>query len=377
MLRKWTAQQGIKYYQEKYAPKIFECTKDDPEKAHEEVVKKLRRYQCLPLIGRAMRLLTTPHDKRLNQKICGLTFPNPIGLAAGFDKGAQVFPALSSIGFGFIEVGTITGLEQPGNERPRIWRYPEQECLINCMGFNNEGAKKIAARLAVMRQKFSLKCPLGINIGKSKDTKLEDAPAEYADMLRLFFPLGDYFVVNVSSPNTEGLRMLQHKKSLKILLETLKNGMFISCLHNEPVGQTKPLFLKIAPDLTFPELDEILAVCDETKIDGIIATNTTIERQWLGADVKVPDRGGLSGHRELFEKALSFVRHIRKQFPTLPIIGVGGIKTVEQAFRMLQFADLIQVYTALIFQGPFLVSYLNQGLLEVMKRKGINSILKK
>src|SRR3989338_6678654 len=225
MVKKWIARQGMKLYQKKFAPQIFQRTEHDPEVAHEKIIRKLKIFQQIPLAGSLLEMLTTSGNKRLEQNICGLTFRNPVGLAAGFDKGAEVFPALGTLGFGFIEIGTVTGQEQRGNPRPRIWRYPEQECLINAMGFNSEGAEKIAERLKLMRKRYPLNYPLGINIGKSKNTPLGEAHNEYAHMLELLFPYGDYFVVHVSSPNTEGLRTLQHSEALKLLLTTLRTKM--------------------------------------------------------------------------------------------------------------------------------------------------------
>lgn len=275
-------------------------------------------------------------------KLFGLTFPNPIGLAAGMDKNASALRAWEALGFGFIEAGTITALAQPGNPKPRCFRYPSQQALINRMGFNNAGASAVAKRLA--RQKASGKwprVPVGINIGKSKITPNEQAPSDYATSYKLLLPFGDYFVVNVSSPNTPNLRALQDRDSLAEIIQTLKR-----------INNIKPLLVKIAPDLTDNAVREIAALAESEHLAGLIATNTTLDHSSVPKESD--QQGGLSGGplRQRSTEVLRILRSATK----LPIIASGGIMEAASAHEKLEAgADLVQIYTGFVYNGPELI----------------------
>ena len=275
-------------------------------------------------------------------KLFGLTFPNPVGLAAGMDKNASALRAWEALGFGFIEAGTITALAQPGNPKPRCFRYPNQEALINRMGFNNAGASAVAKRLA--RQKVSGKwprVPVGINIGKSKLTPNEQAASDYATSYKLLLPFGDYFVVNVSSPNTPNLRALQDRDSLTEIIQTLKR-----------INNIKPLLVKIAPDLTDDAVRDIAALAETEHLAGIIATNTTLDHSSVPKDSD--QQGGLSGGplRQRSTEVLRILRSATK----LPIIASGGIMDAASAHEKLDAgANLVQIYTGFVYNGPDLI----------------------
>jgi dihydroorotate dehydrogenase len=281
----------------------------------------------------------------------GLTFPNPVGLAAGFDKNGVAIPAWAALGFGFVEVGTVTAKPQPGNPKPRIFRYPEQQALINRLGFNNDGADVVAARLRALRETGRWPAtPVGINLGKSKVTPLEQAVDDYLYSFRLLAPLADYIVLNVSSPNTPGLRSLQEHDALEQLLRAIRD---------ENAGASKPILLKIAPDLSLIDLERIIATCEQNGIAGIIATNTTLDHSAIS---KSQDQsGGLSG-RPLREKSTEFVRAIRAH-SQLPIIASGGIADAASAREKLAAgAQLLQVYTGYVYRGPGLLREIVDGL---------------
>ena len=291
----------------------------------------------------------------LRREVFGLSFPNPIGLAAGFDKNGAAARGLAALGFGHIELGTITSLAQPGNPRPRIWRFPEERALINAMGFNNLGAQRMAQNLRVAGK---IPVPVGISLGKSKVTpenNMDAVVADYLASLRALYHHGDYFAVNVSSPNTPGLRTLQGKEQLTVLLQSLTKEALR--LGN---GTRKPMLVKIAPDLSLEALDELLQVCSDRGVNGIIATNTTTSREGLPSSA--PQQGGMSG-KPLQSKALKVVEHIHRQVPTLPIIGVGGVFQLKDALQLLSAgASLVQVYTGFVYQGPFIARTINKGL---------------
>jgi dihydroorotate dehydrogenase len=282
---------------------------------------------------------TTPQKPT---KLFGLTFPNPVGLAAGMDKNASALRAWESLGFGFIEAGTITALAQPGNPKPRCFRYPTQQALINRMGFNNAGASAVAKRLA--RQKASGKwprVPVGINIGKSKLTPNEQAASDYATSYKLLLPFGDYFVVNVSSPNTPNLRALQDRDSLTKIIQTLKR-----------INNIKPLLVKIAPDLTDDAVRDIAALAETEHLAGIIATNTTLDHNSVPKESD--QQGGLSGGplRQRSTEVLRILRSATK----LPIIASGGIMDAAAAQEKLDAgANLVQIYTGFVYNGPDLI----------------------
>ena len=274
--------------------------------------------------------------------VAGLRFPNPVGLAAGMDKNALALPAWEALGFGFIEIGTITAKAQPGNPRPRLFRYPEQRALINRMGFNNDGADAVAARLERLKASGRWpRIPVGINLGKSKVTELADAPADYRHSYRALGAFGDYFVVNVSSPNTPGLRELQEKDALAGIVRTLRDH-----------DATRPLFVKIAPDLTGPQLDAILELTASENLAGLIATNTTLDHSAIppGRD----ETGGLSG-APLQTRAAEVLRHLRAGTDR-PIIASGGIMDGPAArARREAGATLVQIYTGFVYRGPALI----------------------
>jgi dihydroorotate dehydrogenase len=286
--------------------------------------------------------------------VLGLEFPNPVGLAAGFDKDGKHIRALACLGFGFIEVGTVTPRPQSGNPQPRLFRLPADRALINRMGFNNDGLEALTQRLQQIRQEGAPDgLIIGGNIGKNKDTPNEAAVEDYCRCFEALFPWVDYFVVNVSSPNTPNLRALQEKEPLRQLLETLQ-------ALNQKRENPKPILLKIAPDLTDEQLDEVAAIVQSTQIGGIIATNTTINRKNLktqNAEIEAIGAGGLSG-APLFSRSTAVIRRLREKIGTdLVIIAVGGIDSPQAAREKLDAgANLVQVYTGLIYEGPGLVS---------------------
>ncbi len=293
---------------------------------------------------------------KLGKTVAGLRFSNPIGLAAGLDKNALLIDEWESLGFGFVEIGTVTPLPQAGNDQPRLFRLPVDEALINRMGFNNDGMEVIAERL----KRRKTKIVIGGNIGKNKITPNENAVDDYLKCFRALYDCVDYFVVNVSSPNTPNLRELQEKEPLKKLLETLQ-------IENEKQVQAKPIFLKIAPDLTNTQLDDIIEIVNETKIAGVIATNTTISRENLKTQpFKIIEigAGGLSG-KPVKNKSTEVIRYLsNKSNRSFAIIGVGGIHSYEDAREKLDAgADLIQLYSGFVYEGPGLVKNILKGLL--------------
>lgn len=297
-------------------------------------------------------------SKKLERTVFGLTFKNPVGLAAGFDKDARWIDALDSLGFGFIEIGTVTPVGQPGNDQPRLFRLPEDEALINRMGFNNGGAKAAAERI----RKASSSILIGGNIGKNKVTPNEQAVDDYVKCFHDLFDVVDYFVVNVSSPNTPGLRELQDKAPLLHILNTLQNL-------NQSKPHSKPVLLKIAPDLTDSQLDDIVAIVDESKIAGVVATNTTIDRSTLHTNAQEVEKigaGGLSG-KPVKSRSTEVIRYLhQKSNGSFPIIGVGGIFTAEDAKEKLDAgASLVQVYTGFIYEGPSIAKNINKGLAQL------------
>ncbi len=328
-------------------------------------------------------------DARLETSLWGKRFRNPVGLAAGFDKDARWLAELALLGFGSIEVGSVTGQPQPGNPTPRLFRLPTDRAVINRMGFNNQGAVAMAQRLAPSSEVFREQCVLGINLGKSKVVPIEDAVQDYEFSFRTLFALADYFVVNVSSPNTPGLRTLQERQPLEALLHRLAevNRELSSpyppdAIHCDTdsvwTADRKPILLKIAPDLTREQLDEIAEIAQSPCVDGIIATNTTISRNGLQVSAAALDAigsGGLSG-RPLFETSCQVVARLYDRLQgAKPVIGVGGIFSGADAWQMMcSGAALVQVYTGLIYEGPMLVQRINRYLLEQLEQRGIASI---
>ncbi len=338
-------------YERLARPVLFRLGRGDAETAHETTLRWLARAAKSPAAVRALAAASRAGGGG-PRTVFGVRFPNPVGLAAGMDKDGRALAAWPALGFGFVEVGTVTAHAQPGNDRPRLFRLPDSGAVINRMGFNNAGAEALAARLAALGR---LPVPLGISLGKSKVTPLADAVDDYVTSLRALRSHGDYLAVNVSSPNTPGLRTLQDAAQLRDLL---------SALQTELAG-AKPLLVKVAPDLTDGALGELLEVCVEHSIAGVIATNTTLARTGLAAgDAAIAAQaGGLSG-RPLAERAREVVAFvIRETGGTMPVIGVGGITTADDAERMVDAgASLVQIYTGLIFRGPGLVREINRRL---------------
>ena len=326
----------------------------DPEWVHHTVFSTLKIIHRIPGIGSLIRSLYQVKDQRLERKIFGLTFPNPIGLAAGFDKDAKLYQELSNFGFGFIEIGTLTPEPQPGNPKKRLFRLPKDNALINRMGFNNEGVKE-----AIERLKKNKGVLIGGNIGKNKITSNDKAVSDYVQCFEALFTYVDYFVVNVSSPNTPNLRALQDKEPLTHLLQTLKDL-------NISKSNPKPILLKIAPDLTEEQLLDIIEIITMVKIDGVIAANTTLSREGLQSTNK-KEIGGLSG-KPVTDRSTAVIRFLHeKSNKAFPIIGVGGIHTPEDALEKLEAgASLIQLYTGFVYEGPGVVKKMNKAILEAI-----------
>lgn len=326
-----------------------------PEKIHEITFAWIRKTFGLPIIGSIIERTYKFEDPALEREVLGIRFKNPVGLAAGFDKDAKVIDDMAKLGFGFIEIGTLTPKGQEGNPKPRLFRLPIDAGLINRMGFNNGGVEKAVKRL----KKRKADIVIGGNIGKNKATPNEDAEKDYLYCHEALHAYVDYFVVNVSSPNTPNLRDLQEKEPLKKLLTAVKNA-------NDRKEKPKPILLKIAPDLTNGQLDDIVEIVLETGIAGLIATNTTLNRSNLKTGVhqlETIGAGGVSG-RPLRERSTEIIRYIsEKSEGRFPIIGVGGIFSVEDAIEKLEAgASLIQIYTGMIYEGPGLVKKIKQGL---------------
>jgi dihydroorotate dehydrogenase len=344
-------------YSQVVRPVLFRLGKGDAEVAHERTLNALHRLTQIPGAVGALSRTYGALPAGAERTVFGIRFPSPVGLAAGMDKNGIALRAWPALGFGFVEVGTVTAHPQPGNRRPRLFRLVEHEAVINRMGFNNLGSEALAARLAAYGP---LGYPLGISIGKSKVTPLEDAVEDYVTSLRRLYRYGDYFAVNVSSPNTPGLRALQDAGHLRELL---------TALHSEAAALSvagmagKPILVKIAPDLTSSAIDELLGVCTDVGIAGIIATNTTIDRTGVSEHPLADETGGLSG-RPLTEIAAKTVAHIHAETGgALPIIGVGGILEPADATRLFDAgASLVQLYTGLIYRGPGLVRRINRGV---------------
>jgi len=329
----------------------------NPEFIHHITFKIIKIGGMIPGKMWSWRLIFRIKDTSLEREVFGLKFDNPVGLAAGFDKDAKLFDELASFGFGFIEIGTVTPLPQDGNPKPRLFRLKDDSGLINRMGFNNQGIEAVVARLR--RKKSDI--IIGGNIGKNKVTPNEEAANDYEICFEKLFPYVDYFVVNVSSPNTPGLRDLQEKAPLTALLNRLQE------LNNTKESR-KPILLKIAPDLTNEQLDDIIEIVADTKIDGVVATNTTIDRSGLKTDKNKVDaigNGGLSG-KPVRARSTAVIKYLAdKSNRAFPIIGVGGIHSAEDALEKLDAgATLLQVYTGFIYEGPALVKRINKAILK-------------
>lgn len=348
-------------YRRLVRPALFAATRHDPETAHELTIRQLafisRHRRLLRL---AKGVMGTGSQPARGRELFGLRFPSPVGLAAGYDKEGAALPALAALGFGFIEAGTITQHPQAGQSRPRIWRYPAEEGLVNAMGFPNQGA------LAAARLQASLPrppVPVGWSISKSQSTAIDSMAEDVCASVRALHPYADYFVINVSSPNTPGLRGYQERARLSGLLSATQAEL----RSRSPAGGTvrlRPLLVKISPDLTPAEIEDIVDVCLANEVAGIVATNTSLRRRELLPNRTVCDRGGVSG-RPLAPSSLAVVENLSRLLGgRLPIIGVGGIGSTESVRRMLDAgASLVQIYSALVFQGPLLVRRLNRGVL--------------
>jgi len=326
-----------------------------PEQAHNFTFSLLKIIKAVPGLRQLTRLFSDYQHPSLEKELFGLKFKNPVGLAAGLDKNAEAIDVMSSFGFGFIEIGTVTPKPQDGNPKPRMFRLPKDRSLINRMGFNNDGVKTIKNRLT----KRNSNVLVGGNIGKNKLTPNENAIEDYLICFHELFEQVDYFVVNVSSPNTPGLRELQEKEPLMKLLQTLMD-------ENNKKNNPKPILLKIAPDLTNEQLDDIVEIVNETKISGVIATNTTIDRSDLLTDKETVEgigNGGLSG-AVLAKRSTEVIRYLsEKSNGKIPLIGVGGITSAEDAMEKLEAgASLVQVYSGFIYEGPGLIKKINKNL---------------
>ncbi len=324
-----------------------------PEASHHIVVTLLKIGSVIPFVNLILKKNFTLSEPGLETEVAGIKFKNPVGLAAGFDKNALVYKEMGYLGFGFVEIGTVTPKPQPGNVKPRLFRLPKDKGLINRMGFNNHGVSKITRRL------YRKNSPLiiGGNIGKNKEVPNEEAYKDYEICFEALFNYVDFFVVNVSSPNTPGLRGLQEKEPLTKLLAGLQ-------LANEKHFAQKPIFLKIAPDLNNEQLDEIIDIVKSCKISGVIATNTTISREGLKTDVTPFGNGGLSG-KPLLKRSTEVVKYIfEKSEGSFPIIASGGIHSVEDAMEKFEAgASMIELYTGFIYEGPKLIKDINKELL--------------
>jgi dihydroorotate dehydrogenase len=347
-----------------FQPLLFRI---DPERAHHLTLWFLHRLAQAPSLLKLWHRWRLLEPVALQMQVAGLRFPNPVGLAAGFDKSATAVAAFPILGFGFVEIGTVTPRPQAGNPLPRLFRMPADEAVINRMGFNNDGAPTVARRLKMSPSRI----PIGINLGKNADTPLEQALKDYGSCLETLYDVGDYVVVNVSSPNTPGLRELQAHAHLSVLLSGVQ-----ACnqsLARARQVQPRPLFVKIAPDLDPGALDDIVGTVQTCALDGIIATNTTIGREHLTMSTSEP--GGLSG-RPLRQRSTEVVRYLyRRAQGRIPIIGVGGIFSADDAYeKICAGASLVQLYTGLIYRGPSLPRHINAGLVRLLQRDGLTHL---
>ncbi|WP_334073328.1 MULTISPECIES: quinone-dependent dihydroorotate dehydrogenase [Paenibacillus] len=341
----------------------------DPERAHHLVIGGLHTAAKIPGMLPVMRgLYGISEARELSSKLFGVHFPSPVGLAAGLDKNADAVDGFSAIGFGFMEVGTVTPKPQPGNEQPRLFRLPPEEALINRMGFNNRGAEQMAERLAALKRR---PIPIAVNIGKNKVTPNEEAHLDYKKCISVLYRYADFFVVNISSPNTPDLRNLQHGNELAQLLGAVREEMAAQAnIH----GTEKAVLVKIAPDVSSEELDYMVDTIQKSGVSGVIATNTTVSREGL-THAHAKETGGLSG-KPLRQRSTEIVSHIYRQTGgRLPIIGSGGIFSAADAYEKIRAgASLVEIYTALIYEGPEINRKLHRGLRELLKRDGFAHI---
>ncbi len=327
-----------------------------PEKVHHLVFAFLKLSLKLPCMPALLRFFYTLRNKQLERKVFGLNFPNPVGLAAGMDKNAEAFAALANLGFGFVEIGTVTPEGQAGNPKPRLFRLPKNKAIINRMGFNNEGLNAAIEKL----KRRNTKLIIGGNIGKNTATPNENAVSDYEKCFEGLFPYVDYFVVNVSCPNVSDLRKLQDQDSLLAILNSIQKL-------NAEKQKRKPVLLKISPDLNNEQIDQVIEIIELTKIDGVVASNTTISREKLSysqEEIKAIGNGGLSGE-PLRERSTEIIRYIsEKSNGKIDIIGVGGIFSAEDAIEKLNAgAKLVQLYSGFIYEGPGIVKKINKALI--------------
>ncbi len=326
------------------------------ETAHRSVHSLLGAVDGTP-VADAMSRFYTVEDDRLTVEAFDQTFPNPVGVAAGFDKNAEIPGALAALGFGFVEVGGVTAVPQDGNPRPRMFRLREDEALINRMGLNNHGAAAVGDRLAAT----DAPVPVGVNVAKSEHVAPEDAPADYRETYEQVADGGDFFVVNVSCPNSQGFAELQNRDSMAAILGELQDA------------GAAPLLVKLSPDLPDPAVEDALDLIDELDLDGVVATNTTTDRP---ASLRSPNRaetGGLSG-KPIERRATEMVRFVAER-TDVPVVGVGGVATAEDAYRKIRAgASVVQLYTGLIYRGPGIARDINRGLLDLLERDGFDSV---
>ncbi len=356
-MRSFINHQIERYYKKLLRPWLFEMSTEDPEIAHEWVMQKLLSLQRHPWRLYVLRRLLTVPDHRLGQHLFGLWFPNPVGLAEGFDKGIVAARALATLGFGFIEGGSVTPFAQAGNPRPRIRRLPDEEGLLNRMGFNNPGAKKVRENLANL---LPISVPLGISLGKGKDTPLGNAADDYCKVLRELYEVGDYIIVNISSPNTPGLRELQKQGYLPSLLTRVQaEAKGLASIQGLP--HPKPVLVKVAPGVTNQELTQIVYTCLDCDIAGIVLTNTEM--------VEVDGLTWGKSGPHLFSGMLDKIKLVRTINSTWPIVAVGGINSSERAIEALRAgANLVKVYTGLVYEGPTLPWQINSAISKYMGR---------
>lgn len=365
----------IRLYQKLIRPILFQM---QPEQAHEQAMHVLKFASNSSILKSLVSDFCQP--QKLSIELAGIHFPNPVGLAAGMDKNAVALPIWESLGFGFCEIGGITRHAQPGNPKPRMFRAPQTEALINRMGFNNDGLDSVARRLADWKSADAWpKAPVAINLGKSKITPLEEAPEEYGMLLQRLWTYGDLFVVNVSSPNTPDLRKLQQADALKTIIKALES-VRTACVNEFPNQPSRPIFLKVDPDMPREALNEILDACLDSSLNGIVATNTTLSRPAPEqTDTERPlvydEQGGLSG-RPLKQRSTDLIRHIYEYTSgKLPIIGVGGIFNAQDAWeKICAGASLLQVYSGMVYQGPTLARSIVEGLSTQVARHSLKSI---
>ncbi|MDA3943184.1 MAG: quinone-dependent dihydroorotate dehydrogenase [Bacteroidetes bacterium] len=333
----------------------------DPERIHHAVIALLRLAMAIPGIKAIARSLTTVNDPSLERELFGLHFANPVGIAAGFDKNAEVFEELAQLGFSHIEIGTVTPKAQPGNPKKRLFRLRQDQGLINRMGFNNKG---LEAAIRKLRNR-SGRVIIGGNIGKNTLTPNADAIVDYVTNFEGLFPYVDYFVVNVSCPNISDLRELQDQDALMAILNAIQQ-------RNKMQAKPKPILLKVSPDLNEKQLDEVIFLVKETGIQGVVATNTTISRNMLAKDILLAEKagkGGLSG-LPIRDRSTEVIRYLaEKSGKAFPIIGVGGIFTPNDALEKIEAgADLVQVYTGFIYEGPLIAKKINKAILKSGKK---------